>query len=488
MQLTRRAFVGGSLACCAIKSSATSVPLPDRLAPRAMAADLELIRHAYSALHPGLTRYLTQQGFDELISAATRWAARARSPGEFYLVLARLTAAVRCGHTHANPANQRRAVQEQLLGRPDRLPFCAAWIEGRMVVTDGLASGLPAGTLIEAVNGIGTDRMLRAMLPLARADGHNDAKRIAQLELHRGDRFAAFDLLRPLLFGGEPRGEAHLTLRYSSGERRGVVLPTIGEAMRGTRAADDPQYGWRFQIDADGIGLLTMPDWSLYNTKWDWRHFIHSCVDALIEAKARGLVVDLRENEGGLDCGDALLTRLVVSPVVDAGTRRLVRFRQTPRDLRPALDTWDPSFHTLGVSAVPAADKLGYFELGESEGRRIDPEGRRFDGKVAVLVSATCSSATFGFAQLVRQCGAATLIGTPTGGNRRGINGGRYFFLRLPETGFEVDLPLIGYFPARPQPDAGLVPYIVVRPTISALRSGVDETLARARRHLLDRS
>ena len=45
-------------------------------------------------------------------------------------------------------------------------------------------------------------------------------------------------------------------------------------------------------------------------------------------------------------------------------------------------------------------------------------------------------------------------------GNRRGINGGAFFFLRLSESGLEADLPVIGTFPATPQPDAGLLPDI----------------------------
>jgi hypothetical protein len=54
--------------------------------------------------------------------------------------------------------------------------------------------------------------------------------------------------------------------------------------------------------------------------------------------------------------------------------------------------------------------------------------------------------------------GLATLIGRETGGNRRGTNGGRVAFLKLPASGIEVDVPLVGYFPATPQSDRGIVP------------------------------
>ncbi len=97
-----------------------------------------------------------------------------------------------------------------------------------------------------------------------------------------------------------------------------------------------------------------------------------------------------------------------------------------------------------------------------------------------VLVDAMNSSATFSFARLVKDAGLGTLIGEPTGGNRRGTNGGAFLFLRLPATGIEVDIPLIGSFPTTPQPDAGIVPDVVVRPTPADIAAGTDRVMAAA--------
>jgi hypothetical protein len=72
------------------------------------------------------------------------------------------------------------------------------------------------------------------------------------------------------------------------------------------------------------------------------------------------------------------------------------------------------------------------------------------------------------------------LVGTPTGGNLRGINGGAFFFLRLPASGLEADLPVIGTFPSGPQPDQGLIPDIMVSDTVNDIVSGRDAVLDRA--------
>src|SRR5208283_2988166 len=197
---------------------------------------------------------------------------------------------------------------------------------------------------------------------------------------------------------------------------------------------------------------------------------------------------DLRGNEGGNDVGDEILKRLVRTDLKISAYRRLVRYRQTPVELNPYLDTWDPSFKNWGTAAAelaqpwPTSPPVKYFALTKYDdaagGNVIRPEGKPFQGKVYVLIDANNSSATFQFAQTVRQNKLGTLVGQPTGGNQRGINGGAFFFLRLPKSQIEMDLPLIGSFPVSSQPDAGLTPDVLVTPTLQDIISGKDVEMA----------
>ena len=52
--------------------------------------------------------------------------------------------------------------------------------------------------------------------------------------------------------------------------------------------------------------------------------------------------------------------------------------------------------------------------------------------------------------------------------------------MRLPASGLEFDLPLVGYFPTTPQPDAGLLPDVTIAPTIADIAAGRDPVLERA--------
>ena len=95
-----------------------------------------------------------------------------------------------------------------------------------------------------------------------------------------------------------------------------------------------------------------------------------------------------------------------------------------------------------------------------------------------MLLGADNSSATFEFAAILRQNGVGTLVGRTTGGNQRGINGGAFFFLRLPASGLEIDLPLIGQFPVQAAADAGIAPDIAVPLRAADIAAGRDAELA----------
>lgn len=89
------------------------------------------------------------------------------------------------------------------------------------------------------------------------------------------------------------------------------------------------------------------------------------------------------------------------------------------------------------------------------------------------------SSATFEFAYQVQRLKLGTLVGRPTGGNLRGINGGAFFFLTLPNSKIEVDVPLIAQFFPQKRPDRGVQPDVVVAPTLASVVEGRDIELAK---------
>ena len=454
--------------------------------------DVAILRAVWETMHPGLYRYSTPAEITTRLDAlGETW----RAPGSFrerFLALTRVTASIRCGHTYPSPYNGDDAMVAAMY--PDRslVPFRFRWIDDRIVITEDhtTSSALPRGTVVSAIDGVATETLLARLVPLARADGGNDAKRINLMEVRGEDRFETFDIHLPLIL--PLKDEAAFTLA----DGRIVRAPLLTLAERQSRLAPSASptgdaNPWTLESLPDGFRRLTMPSWALFNSTFAWEAWLGETVDALSSERARGLIIDLRGNEGGLDCGALILSRLIDRDLPVSRNQRWTRYRSAPASVRPYLHTWDRSFLDWGDQAQPSTERPGFYRLtrydDDAEGTVIRPAGTRFTGPVAVLCDASNSSATFAFAQAVQQSGAATLIGQPTGGNRRGINGGAFFFLKLPASGIEIDLPLIASFPDTPQPDAAIQPDVLVQTTAEDIASGRDPQMAAATSLVMER-
>ncbi len=480
MPLDRRSLLT-ALAATPFAQASPPIESDTPLSRDAIVEDVALLREAYGALHPGLLRYNDPATLEAGYAALT-----APGPSDlagFYLRLSRFLTTIRCGHTYANFYNQRAPVARALFEGPDRVPLRFVWLGSRMIVTgDPLGLGVSPGDEVISLNGAPVGQVLAALMTVARADGGNDAKRRQLMSVGGDDAFETFDVFYPLIFGARSRHD--LVIEGKDGRRRRLLAPAMTLTQRRAqrppqidKAHDTPAWTMRREKDA---AILTMPGWALYGSAWDWRAWLDARMDELVAENVARLVIDLRGNEGGLDCGDAIIARLIEAPVRQNDMQRLVRYRKIPDGLRPHLDTWDRAFDDWGDDAQPYDDRFFTLARRASEGAVIQPKGPRYRGEVRVLIGPQNSSATFLFAQLARREKLARLYGEPTGGNRRGINGGAFYFLRLPRTGIEVDLPLIGYFPRTQEPDAGIAPDVLVPRRRETIAAGVDPALMAA--------
>lgn len=475
--LDRRNFIGtaGKLAAggVAMAAGVRAADVPD---------DMAIIRGAL-ALHPGRYRYYTPAALDQRLAGLETALGQSQSRMESFLTLQRFLSTVRCGHTQCNFYNQSDEVVAELFDRPTRLPFQFAWIGRKMIVlADESGTGkLVRGTEILRINDLPASEFLTRLLPYTRTDGHNEGKRVAQLEVHNTDRFEYFDIYQGLLL--PPRAKWHdIVFRTPDGRRHYHEFAAFDMQQRrrnlkvvAPEGGTEPFWTWDMR---DGVAILTMPSWVMYNSRWDWRTWLDQRLDSL--SGARGMVIDLRDNEGGNECGNVILSRLAGEDLQFPGYRQYVNYRRTPEWLDPYLDTWDRSFRTIGTDATEADNGLLLLP-NETESTDLIPAMTpRITVPVAALISPVCSSATFSFARRAKESGLVRLFGETSGGNLRGINGGAYFFVKLPGSGIEFDVPLIANMPVTPQPDAGVDPDVFVRRTVGDIASGRDACMERA--------
>ena len=166
------------------------------------------------------------------------------------------------------------------------------------------------------------------------------------------------------------------------------------------KGGDEALFEWKDM--PDGSAYLKMPTWALYDSKWNWKQWLNTHLDEAASRNAPSLILDLRGNEGGDDVGNEILPHLVDAPITLSSMRRMVRYRNVPKELNSYLDTWDNSFRNWGGAAKDLEEPwptapvgVTYLKLtrydDDANGDVIKPTGKRFTGRVFVLIDATNS-------------------------------------------------------------------------------------------------
>jgi C-terminal processing protease CtpA/Prc len=440
--------------------------------------DLRILKRALTELHPGLLRYTTLSQIDADFAAATAAVANGSSRAQMVLLASQLSASLHCGHTWVSPYNQRQDVVDGVFRRADKLPLTLRWIEGRVRVTGSAAADVAAGSELLTIDGRPVAAIRDALLPLLRADGRHEGARLKRLsQLDSGPNGGALDRLFPLMFA--PQGGRYtLTLREpgSAGPRSiGVSATTTATREQALPAA---RSAWTFRIDGD-TGILTLPTFAFWRSDFKPEAYLQQTFEAL-----RGvpfLVIDQRDNEGGDDAiGRAVLSHLLRAPLQGPGHRVESAYERVPYVLARYLDTWDFGFfdRTGQVTKGPGRNWL----LPDQPGVRIEPVAAPYAGRTVVLVGPQNSSAGFLLARDIQRSGAATLLGQPTGGNLRGLNGGQLCWITLPASGVGVDIPLVAAYAKDNPPDAGVQPDVAVAPRWADAVAGMDTEMEAARR------
>ena len=286
-------------------------------------SDAALLRKAYEALDPGLYRYNTVEQANAAFARLDAALAQDRDLRSSFLDISRFTASIKCGHCYPNFFNQPPDVARALLQNQDRVPFYFMWLDGRMIVTRNFSDDarLTPGTRIDSINAVDTRQILANLLPLVRADGSNDAKRIDELGVRGDDQYEAFDVYFPLVY---PQKSTTIALRARSvaGQTFAatVLALTYAQRIAPIQARMNAQHGgtvplWSFRFKDARTAYLKMPTWSVYDTKWDWKSFLSDVFATLAGRKPARLIVDLRGNEGGSDVGSVLLSHLISAPL-----------------------------------------------------------------------------------------------------------------------------------------------------------------------------
>jgi C-terminal processing protease CtpA/Prc len=445
--------------------------------------DFVVLQKAYKTLHPGLYKYADSATIDRYFADCQRELNHDQSLADAYLTIMKLTARFKCGHSYPNFYNQEGEVKA-LFERPNTLPFWFRLVENRMLVTHSVDAAVPVGVEVVSINGVAVGKIIETMLPLVRADGSNDGKRLNLLQI-TGNNQEYFDVLLPLLF---PNPKPAFVLKITDLRTKkssvvavnSVVHSARNVAIRQLNAAQKDSTATFRWLD-DKTAVLTINSLASWDNSFRFGKFYERAVIEYNQKTGQNLVIDLRRCEGGdLWNGKQLIRHLISTPITINEQQDCWAYVSMDSSLSQYIDNqWAYQWRYRKADDFVRLPGGQYRGKKDGKGQQLDPSSNHLTGRVFLLTSATNSSAAWQLASVMREHRLATLVGQETGGNQKGITAGSLFFMMLPNTRIEVDVPLIGmdYAEAAKRPDAGIRPDVPVRPTVSAVLTGQDQEL-----------
>ncbi len=453
-----------------------------RLSVAQLQEEFNLIKTAYSTIHPGLFRYNSEGAMALNFKMLEDFLQQDRTLPELYLAYSRFLAKIKCGHTYCNFYNQPDEVRIPLFQQADRVPFCFQLINHQMIVTHDLSkTGRLEGTEILSINDVAVQTILDSLIALVKADGGNNAKRLYDLQVSGLEKYEWFDIYFPLVFNIKP--DALLQVQAKDLKTGAIFNTTVSTTTTIARKAilnerypeTQATLPWQFFLIDEQTACLKFKTFTTWNLAMDWKQFLENAARELKQKQIKNLVIDIRGNEGGADEALSYIAQYFISAkIIKKGIHQWLRFQDIPDTLRPFLSTWDNSFFDLKNKVVPT--ERGYYRLKTDQPKDVVLSSGKnaFKGQLYLITDSGNSSLTFLMAQLLKDNDAAILVGQNTGGNRKGINGGMIFFLTLPHSRIEMDIPVFAGFPLEDQPDEGVSPHILVTPNLDDILQGTD--------------
>lgn len=461
----------------------------NRLTREQMQKDFVVLKSTFEQLHPALYKYNTVAQMQEnFATLAKKIDVNSMEIKEFYVLLAEFVNKIRCGHTFLNPLNLKEETTAKLFAN-NNLPFYFQVVGKNIFITHNLSSfeAIKAGDEIIEIDGIKSQSIINQLLTVSRSDGNNAmGKKISNLSLlpEEDYGYALFDIFFPLYFGD--KASRKIVVKHFEGKTKTYTVPCMKQEDRSKKY--EAKFGkipkeketWTYTKPTAQTAVLKFGTFAFWNSKFDYQTYLDSVFTLIgAEKEIKNLVVDLRGNEGGSgDIRNEILSYLTSKTLQYESTSKICyRYLSIPDSVKKNLTTWDRSFAAPKNAADFTLNELGLYEKKATETEDlIQPKAKSFKGNIFLLTNAANSSATFSFAWTFQYNKLGTIVGETTGGTKQGLNGGEMFFLNLPNSAIEIDLPLIYYY-QKNMPDEGVKPEKEVKISQKDIANGKDAVM-----------
>lgn len=449
--------------------------------------DVSKLSEILQYLHPAIYKYTDSVTMQADLAQLEKEMLAEPTLINAYKSVSKFAAKVKCSHTFTNPWNQGANMERAAFYQPNKLPFTFKRIGKRLFVDKNASENqqLESGLEMLKINGVEVSTILTELAQYVTSDGNNYEKKLERLSLTGSEKFSMFDIFYPIVFGNYDQFE----LQLKDNQTSNTMTETVAATSKTNRTKvlkeryqdleTSLRDGWSFNLLNDQVGILKISSFAVQRNEFDWKAIIDEAFEELNNKKVPNLIIDIRENEGGQgEVGEYILERVIKESFTAPSMQSSVRYLTIPEDYQKSISTWDKFPYDFSNKIE---EKKGSQYLLKQKysvaGKTYKPKKNGYKGEVYLITDASNSSATHLMAAYAKQVKGITLVGQETGGNQLGTNGSFMFFLRLPNTKVELDIPVINMFVPPLSGEArngGILPDFVVEKTWENIVLGKD--------------
>jgi hypothetical protein len=367
-----------------------------------MQLDLDAWLSEMEAAHPDPYTRIDREAFHARVRAERARLPATLDPLEYFAVLQRLAAGLHDAHTRFHLPEESAAFSD------DWFPVKLRVQDGRVFVAEA-RSDISRGCEVTRINGVPATRILEAARGLVSAENSGGSNVVASLVV-------------PALWLAGVRAPFRVEGLSALREPINVVLDS-----RIPYAVSPQQRPYRLEWLDDRVAYLAIDDMT---DVAGFSTFAQNAFSAIDEKRARGLVVDLRQNGGGsTDVGELLLDRITDKPYRMSGEKH---WRVSSRERAQLAGS---TYATPDYLAAATGTTLHYRGSPMRSRHVVTP---MFRGPVCVLIGSNTGSSAMMLANAIEDYHLAKLIGEPTATPPNYFS--QFVSFHLPRTLLEADV------------------------------------------------
>ncbi|MBC6490360.1 S41 family peptidase [Flavihumibacter stibioxidans] len=406
--------------------------------------DYEIFVRALKEAHPGLYRYTPREQMDSLFDRAGRSINQDMDEQSFYRLLYPLVTAIHCGHTKLHrdgrPDDRYAFLNEGLFPLKLYLSDTKAYMADSYLPE----SSIPQGAEILSINGVKISVVIETLKKYITADAFGMSAQEEELNHYFNGYYGNF-------IG---TSSTYKVSFMHNGRRKTVSMPSVtretilAREEKNKRPATEP---FRLVFPTAETAMLTIERFYADKQEPGFHRFIDSCFSLLKTKGIKNLVLDLRNNEGGIEEWGGYL----YSYLTNKEFRYYDRIRVARKDSFSFRQyAWLPPQYDAARALI--VEKDGEYLWPMQEYLQVkSSQPNAFTGNTYILTNGFSFSVTSEFASVMRHQGKAVFIGEETGGADLVNNSGVFAIVTLPNSRLTVGIPLFSFYMNAPGAVAG---------------------------------